>query len=142
MLLEGKDANYVKFYINCQKLRIQDLVKKRKDLAGTFIAIFMISLVMVLDFRLMGSNNYQLISKIVFVLSTGVRLFLFPYYYILLFAFLFFLSKFYSYYFDFVSIWLIRTEADGALDKARKHKKRQLEDTLTLVMKKRKVIVT
>lgn len=30
-------------------------------------------------------------------------------------------------------------EADGALDKARKHKKRQLEDTLNLVMKKRKV---
>ncbi|CAI0549430.1 unnamed protein product [Linum tenue] len=29
-------------------------------------------------------------------------------------------------------------KADGALDKARKHKKRQLEDTLTLVMKKRK----
>ncbi|KAF6145173.1 hypothetical protein GIB67_020364 [Kingdonia uniflora] len=29
-------------------------------------------------------------------------------------------------------------EADGALDKARKHKKRQLEDTLNLVMKKRK----
>ena len=31
-------------------------------------------------------------------------------------------------------------EADGALDKARKHKKRQLEDTLHLVIKKRKVI--
>lgn len=31
-------------------------------------------------------------------------------------------------------------EADGALDKARKHKKRQLEDTLNLVLKKRKVI--
>jgi WW domain-binding protein 11 len=30
-------------------------------------------------------------------------------------------------------------EADGALDKARKHKKRQLEDSLNLVMKKRKV---
>ena len=30
-------------------------------------------------------------------------------------------------------------EADGALDKARKHKKRQLEDTLNMVMKKRKV---
>lgn len=30
-------------------------------------------------------------------------------------------------------------EADGALDKARKHKKRQLEDTLNLVLKKRKV---
>ncbi|CAA0826795.1 proline-rich family protein [Striga hermonthica] len=29
-------------------------------------------------------------------------------------------------------------KADGALDKARKHKKRQLEDTLNLVMKKRK----
>ncbi|PIA40235.1 hypothetical protein AQUCO_02500141v1 [Aquilegia coerulea] len=29
-------------------------------------------------------------------------------------------------------------EADGALDKARKHKKRQLEDTLNLVYKKRK----
>lgn len=32
------------------------------------------------------------------------------------------------------------SEADGALDKARKHKKRQLEDTLNLVIKKRKVI--
>ena len=32
-------------------------------------------------------------------------------------------------------------EADGALDKARKHKKRQLEDTLNLVLKKRKVIL-
>ena len=31
-------------------------------------------------------------------------------------------------------------EADGALDKARKHKKRQLEDTLNLVLKKRKVV--
>lgn len=31
-------------------------------------------------------------------------------------------------------------EADGALDKARKHKKRQLEDTLNLVLKKRRVI--
>jgi hypothetical protein len=30
-------------------------------------------------------------------------------------------------------------EADGALDKTRRHKKRQLEDTLHLVMKKRKV---
>lgn len=30
-------------------------------------------------------------------------------------------------------------EADGALDKARKHKKRQLEDTLNMVLKKRKV---
>jgi hypothetical protein len=29
-------------------------------------------------------------------------------------------------------------EADGALDKTRRHKKRQLEDTLHLVMKKRK----
>lgn len=29
-------------------------------------------------------------------------------------------------------------KADGALDKARKHKKRQLEDTLNMVMKKRK----
>lgn len=31
------------------------------------------------------------------------------------------------------------SEADGALDKTRRHKKRQLEDTLHLVMKKRKV---
>ncbi|KAI8528962.1 hypothetical protein RHMOL_Rhmol12G0189100 [Rhododendron molle] len=30
-------------------------------------------------------------------------------------------------------------KADGALDKARKHKKRQLEDTLNLVLKKRKL---
>jgi hypothetical protein len=30
-------------------------------------------------------------------------------------------------------------EADGALDKARKHKKRQLEDTLNRVIKKQKV---
>ena len=30
-------------------------------------------------------------------------------------------------------------EADGALDKARKHKKRQLQDTLNLVIKKRRV---
>jgi hypothetical protein len=30
-------------------------------------------------------------------------------------------------------------EADGALDKARKHKKRQLEDTYNLIVKKRKV---
>ncbi|THG05890.1 hypothetical protein TEA_023515 [Camellia sinensis var. sinensis] len=30
-------------------------------------------------------------------------------------------------------------KADGALDKARKHKKRQLEDTLNLVLKKRKM---
>ncbi|KAJ6374427.1 hypothetical protein OIU78_030031, partial [Salix suchowensis] len=29
-------------------------------------------------------------------------------------------------------------KADGALDKARKHKKRQLEDTLSLVIKKRR----
>jgi len=29
-------------------------------------------------------------------------------------------------------------KADGALDKARKHKKRQLEDTLNLVLKKRR----
>ncbi|GAB2283401.1 Protein EARLY FLOWERING 5 [Dionaea muscipula] len=29
-------------------------------------------------------------------------------------------------------------EAEGALDKARKHKKRQLEDTLVVVIKKRK----
>lgn len=36
-------------------------------------------------------------------------------------------------------LWI--SEADGALDKARKHKKRQLEDTLNLVLKKRKVIV-
>lgn len=34
---------------------------------------------------------------------------------------------------------VVVAEADGALDKARKHKKRQLEDTLTLVLKKRKV---
>ncbi|KAJ8470206.1 hypothetical protein OPV22_024549 [Ensete ventricosum] len=33
---------------------------------------------------------------------------------------------------------LERMKADGALDKARKHKKRQLEDTLNLVLKKRK----
>lgn len=33
-------------------------------------------------------------------------------------------------------------EAEGALDKARKHKKRQLEDTLNLVLKKRKVMFT
>ncbi|KAL0911425.1 hypothetical protein M5K25_019565 [Dendrobium thyrsiflorum] len=32
-------------------------------------------------------------------------------------------------------------KADGALDKARKHKKRQLEDTLNLVMKKRKSLL-
>lgn len=31
-------------------------------------------------------------------------------------------------------------EADDALDKARKHKKRQLEDTLNLVIKKRKKV--
>ncbi|KAK1314157.1 hypothetical protein QJS10_CPA06g00117 [Acorus calamus] len=31
--------------------------------------------------------------------------------------------------------------ADGALDKARKHKKRQLEDTLKVVMKKRKKVI-
>ncbi|KAJ4712199.1 WW domain-binding protein 11 [Melia azedarach] len=31
-------------------------------------------------------------------------------------------------------------KADGALDKARKHKKRQLEDTLNLVLKKRKEV--
>lgn len=37
-------------------------------------------------------------------------------------------------------IVLLLAEADGALDKARKHKKRQLEDTLNLVMKKRKVV--
>jgi hypothetical protein len=36
---------------------------------------------------------------------------------------------------------LIVAEADGALDKARKHKKRQLEDTLSLVIKKRRVMV-
>ena len=30
-------------------------------------------------------------------------------------------------------------EADGALDKTRRHKKRQLEDTLNLVLKKRRV---
>ncbi|KAF3453186.1 hypothetical protein FNV43_RR03624 [Rhamnella rubrinervis] len=34
----------------------------------------------------------------------------------------------------------IEEEADGALDKARKHKKRQLEDTLNLVLKKRKIL--
>ena len=34
---------------------------------------------------------------------------------------------------------MVDAEADGALDKARKHKKRQLEDTLNLVVKKRKV---
>lgn len=42
----------------------------------------------------------------------------------------------------YLYIWcafLIGAEADGALDKARKHKKRQLEDTLNLVLKKRKV---
>ncbi|XP_052183384.1 protein EARLY FLOWERING 5 isoform X1 [Diospyros lotus] len=33
---------------------------------------------------------------------------------------------------------LEKMKADGALDKARKHKKRQLEDTLNLVLKKRK----
>ncbi|XP_024526121.1 WW domain-binding protein 11 [Selaginella moellendorffii] len=33
------------------------------------------------------------------------------------------------------------TEADGALDKTRRHKKRQLEDTLNLVLKKRKEYV-
>ncbi|KAF9671665.1 hypothetical protein SADUNF_Sadunf12G0071200 [Salix dunnii] len=33
-------------------------------------------------------------------------------------------------------------KADGALDKARKHKKRQLEDTLSLVLKKRRVLHT
>jgi hypothetical protein len=32
-------------------------------------------------------------------------------------------------------------EADGALDKARKHKKRQLQDTLSLVLKKRRVMI-
>lgn len=36
---------------------------------------------------------------------------------------------------------LIGAEADGALDKARKDKKRQLEDTLNLVIKKRKVSI-
>ena len=36
---------------------------------------------------------------------------------------------------------LMVAEADGALDKARKHKKRQLEDTLSLVIKKRRVMV-
>jgi vacuolar-type H+-ATPase subunit H len=30
------------------------------------------------------------------------------------------------------------SKAEGALDKARKHKKRQLEDTLKMVVKKRK----
>lgn len=34
----------------------------------------------------------------------------------------------------------LNAEAEGALDKARKHKKRQLEDTLNLVLKKRKVM--
>jgi hypothetical protein len=33
----------------------------------------------------------------------------------------------------------VDAEADGALDKARKHKKRQLEDTYNLIVKKRKV---
>ncbi|VAH45829.1 unnamed protein product [Triticum turgidum subsp. durum] len=33
---------------------------------------------------------------------------------------------------------LEKMKADGALDKARKHKKRQLEDTYNLVVKKRK----
>ena len=33
----------------------------------------------------------------------------------------------------------VGAEADGALDKARKHKKRQLEDTYNLIVKKRKV---
>jgi hypothetical protein len=33
----------------------------------------------------------------------------------------------------------VGAEADGALDKARKHKKRQLEDTYSLIVKKRKV---
>ncbi|KAL6493593.1 Protein EARLY FLOWERING 5 [Orobanche gracilis] len=32
-------------------------------------------------------------------------------------------------------------KANGVLDKARKHKRRQLEDTLNLVMKKRKVYI-
>lgn len=41
---------------------------------------------------------------------------------------------------DSVKFVNIHAEADGALDKARKHKKRQLEDTLNLVIKKRKVI--
>jgi hypothetical protein len=36
---------------------------------------------------------------------------------------------------------LIVAEADGALDKARKHKKRQLQDTLSLVLKKRRVMI-
>lgn len=40
----------------------------------------------------------------------------------------------------FIIIIIIFAEADGALDKARKHKKRQLEDTLNLVLKKRKVL--
>jgi hypothetical protein len=39
---------------------------------------------------------------------------------------------------DWWSCWRL-AEADGALDKTRRHKKRQLEDTLHLVMKKRKV---
>ena len=39
------------------------------------------------------------------------------------------------------SLDCVNTEAEGALDKARKHKKRQLEDTLNLVMKKRKVFM-
>jgi hypothetical protein len=33
------------------------------------------------------------------------------------------------------------SKAEGALDKARKHKKRQLEDTLKMVVKKRKVLL-
>ena len=42
---------------------------------------------------------------------------------------------------ELVCMLLIDAEADGALDKARKHKKRQLEDTLSLVIKKRRVMV-
>lgn len=38
-----------------------------------------------------------------------------------------------------ILISFVGAEADGALDKARKHKKRQLEDTYNLIVKKRKV---
>ncbi|KAA8542366.1 hypothetical protein F0562_023498 [Nyssa sinensis] len=41
---------------------------------------------------------------------------------------------------DFIihNSWNSSKEADGALDKARKHKRRRLEDTLNLFLKKRK----
>jgi hypothetical protein len=38
-----------------------------------------------------------------------------------------------------ILFYFVGAEADGALDKARKHKKRQLEDTYNLIVKKRKV---